>query len=186
MYDFPRYAGRKKNANASKVMDMLRVWKVSVALFFILVATASSADWQVYKNHEHQFTIDYPAGLFNSRGPAEGGEGVTFSNSERALVLSIYGFQNGDELPMKTVRDIVVENYGDREITYERLTKSWMVLSGYEQINGREMIFYHRLATNEAGNRYSVMEFTWPVANRQSVDPLLKRMSRSLTSPTAK
>jgi hypothetical protein len=149
-------------------------------------ALAMNADWQVYKNHEHQFTIDYPAGLFTQRGPAEGGDGVTFTSPNDSLVLSIYGFQNGDELPIKTVRDIIVENYSDRDITYQRLKDDWFVLSGYEMINNQRMIFYHRIAGNSDGTRFAVFEFTWPEKDRQAIDPLITRMSRSLTSPAAR
>jgi len=162
---------------------------VFLSLFLLLTGvftSASAADWQTYQNHEHGFSIDYPAGIFTTRAPSEDGEGVTFSNPEKSLRLSIYGFQNGDELPMKTVRDIIVENYADRDVTYERLTKNWIVLSGYENPDGERTIFYHRLAINKAGDRFSVFEFKWPESRRSEIDPLLKRMSRSLTSPKAK
>ena len=147
---------------------------------------ASATDWQTYRNHDHGFSLDYPADLFDRRDKAAFGEGVVFSSDDGRRKLAIYGFHNGDELPMKTVRDIVVENYVDREITYERLKGNWLVLSGYETIDGEQMIFYNRLESNRAGNRFSAFEFTWPVAGREKIDPLLKRMTDSLGSPTGR
>ena len=58
-----------------------------------------------------------------------------------------------------------------------------MVISGYESDQGARSIFYHRLATNASGDRYSVLELTYPESKRKLVDKLIKRMSRSLTSP---
>ena len=161
----------------------LRQLPAALFMLFVFSVPALSADWQVYKNHEHGFSVDYPLDLFARIEPAEGGDGTTFRSADGDIVLSLYGFNNGDELPMKTVRDIIVENYGDRDITYERLTDRWMVLSGYESDQGARSIFYHRLATNASGDRYSVLELTYPESKRELVDKLIKRMSRSLTSP---
>ena len=164
--------------------SLVLIWRILCAVaLFPAQSLAAGPDWQTYENHEHGFTVDYPMGLFNRMSSAEGGDGTTFTNTSGDVSLSLYGFNNGDELPMRTVRDIIVENYADRDITYERLRKGWFVLSGYETINGVPSIFYHRLAKNRDGNRYSVMEFTYPVGDREMIDPLLKRMSRSLTSP---
>jgi len=166
-----------------EMFTMARIFGLSIFLLVTLINASSAADWQVYKSHQHGFTIEYPAGLFTTRNPATNGEGVTFSNPEQSLELSIYGIRNQDNLSMRDVRDILVDNYSDREITYERFTKKWMVLSGYEKIDGQDMIFYQRLAISKSGTLYSGFEFIWPEESRGKIDHLLKRMSRSLKPP---
>ena len=163
-------------------LSVARALLIALGLF-VTAAIANAADWQTYVNHEHGFQMDYPAHLFSSYGPAEDGDGTTFRSIANDKVLSIYGFQNGDELPIKTVRNIVVENYSDREITYERQKNNWLVLSGFQTDDGVRNIFYHRLASNRAGDRFAVFEFVWPESARADVDHLLKRMTDSLTSP---
>lgn len=166
-----------------QVKNFFRLFIISGMVLSALVYSSVAADWQTYRNHEHGFSLEYPADLFTQRGPSENWEGVRFSSKDERRFLSIYGFNNGDELPLKQVRDIIIENYSDREVTYQRLKDNWFVLSGYEKINGEEKIFYHRLASNKAGTRFAVFEFVWPLSQRDEIEPLVKRMSHSLTTP---
>ncbi|PCH48267.1 MAG: hypothetical protein COC23_00295 [Hyphomicrobiales bacterium] len=166
-----------------QVKNFFRQVVLAGILLSAFAFSCAAADWQTYRNHEHGFSVEYPADLFTQRGPSENWEGVRFSTQDGRRFLSVYGFNNGDELPLKQVRDIIIESYSDREVTYQRLKDNWFVLSGYEYIDDEKMIFYHRLASNKAGTRFAVFEFVWPVSQRDEIEPLVKRMSHSLTTP---
>lgn len=62
------------------------------------------------------------------------------------------------------------------DITYKRQARSWFVLSGYR---GGE-IFYTRVDRACGGQRWHVLELTYPRAAKRAMDAEVTRLSRNL------
>lgn len=146
--------------------------------------TAIAADWTTYGNARYGFSVDYPANLFTQQQASDNGDGITLKSEDGAIEFRAYAFNNGDELSMRDVRDILLQNMDGRSITYKRIKGSWMVISGYERSGGDTRdIFYQRIQSSRDGTRFSVFEIIYPETRRDEVDRLIRRMSLSLTPP---
>ncbi len=144
---------------------------------------AWAVDWQRYENRNAGFHVDYPADLFVTRENSGDGDGVVMKSEDGSIEFRAYAFDNDDELPLKEIREILMSPGDDREITYKRAKKNWMVISGYEHDGTRKMIFYQRLAASKDNRKLSAFEIIYPLELRKRIDPLIKRMSLSLTAP---
>ena len=98
----------------------------------------NNISYKTYKNARFLFSIDYPANFTVGNMP-ENGDGRRFSGKNAELVVSgnwVLEDVHGD-----------IENYFRKvkewkhKVTYERLSKNWFVLSGY---NEEGEIFYEK------------------------------------------
>ena len=145
---------------------------------------AGAVEWKTYTNDTHGFSVDYPLNVFDSEKEAESGNGITLETRDKSVEFRAYGFENGDNLPLETVQKIILEDSDERDVTYKRIKDDWIVLSGYEQEGDRLMIFYQRLQASKDLSRFSAFEIIYPESERSTYDPLIKRMSHSLTPPS--
>ena len=163
--------------------------KKLLALIFVLAAHAAAplahaAEWETYANESSGFTVEYPASLFSTLEPSREGDGIVSTSVDGEIEFRAYAFNNGDELPLDQVREIIVSDLDGREITYQRSKKNWIVVSGYEPGEGGVRdIFYQRLEASPDRSRFSVFEIIYPETERATVDKLIKRIGRSLTPP---
>lgn len=159
---------------------------VMIWLLFALVAAppALARDWQIYENPNAGFSLEYPAGLFATEEPSKEGDGIILKSADGEIELRAYAFNNGDELPLAQIRDIILADLDGREVTYKRIKNNWMVLSGYESgSSGARDIFYQRLEASPDRSRFSVFEIIYPETRRAQIDGLIARIGRSLTAP---
>lgn len=166
------------------ILDMKTALRLICALFVMVNFTvAQAADWATYTNENYEFSVDYPADLFEVSQKSENGDGINLKNSDNSVEFRAYGFNNGDELPLAQVRDIILEDNDGRNVTYKAMKKNWIVISGTEEEDGRTMIFYQRLAASSDLSKFSAFEFIYPQADKAKYDALVKRMSLSLKAP---
>ena len=147
------------------------------------ISLAQATDWDTYSNARYKFSVDYPKGLFEVTKKSDNGDGITLTNIDSSIEFRAYAFNNGDELPLAQVRDIIIEDNDERNVTYKASKKNWIVISGTEEEDGRTMIFYQRLAASSDLSKFSAFEFIYPQADKAKYDGLLKRMSLSLKAP---
>ena len=162
-------------------------WGLLAVLFIanlVYALSAEAAEWSTYTHDEYGFSVDYPLNTFDTRKVAESGNGITLESNDQTVEFRAYGFENGDELSLKTVQDIILEDSDGRDVTYKRIKDKWIVLSGFEQEGDRRMIFYQRLQASDDLSKFSAFEMIYPESERATYDPMLKRMSLSLTAPT--
>lgn len=156
-----------------------------VGAFFLMVhfSVAQAADWTTYSNESYKFSVDYPADLFEVSEKSENGDGINLKNNDSSVEFRAYGFNNGDELSLTQVRDIILEDNDGRNVTYKAVKKNWIVISGTEEEDGRTMIFYQRLAASSDLSKFSAFELIYPQSDKTQYDALVKRMSLSLKAP---
>ena len=133
--------------------------------------------WQHYLNARFGTHADYPADLFTQPHYPENGDGVRWTG-RGGLELSVYGSWNVLEHNSKNYEAFLKEGFERHyaAISYREVTPDLLALSGVA--NGR--VYYER---HEFGDRAGVihsMVIEYPVAMRQTIDPLIARMSRSL------
>ncbi len=163
---------------------MRKLFTLTGAFFLMAnVCIAQAAEWSTYSNESYQFTVEYPADLFATSQKSENGDGINLKNNDSSVEFRAYGFNNGDELSLTKVRDIILEDNDDRTITYKAVKNNWIVISGTEEENGRTMIFYQRLAASSDLSKFSAFEFIYPQVDKEKYDALVKRMSLSLKAP---
>ncbi|MEE9375480.1 MAG: hypothetical protein V3V04_04020 [Rhizobiaceae bacterium] len=162
---------------------MRTIQMLFIFLFAITIQQVSAADWGTYSNPRYGFQVDYPLDIFDTTKQADNGDGVIMETFDGAIEFRAYGFMNGDELPLKQVQKIILEDSDGRDVTYKRNKGNWIVISGYEMEEGRRMIFYQRLAASADLKKFSAFEFIYPESDRAIYDPMLKHLSLSLTAP---
>lgn len=156
---------------------------IGAFIFLAGISAAQAADWTTYSNDSYKFSVEYPKDLFEVAEKSENGDGINLRNADSSVEFRAYGFNNGDELPLTQVRDIILEDSDGRTVTYKAVKNNWIVISGTEEENGRTMIFYQRLAASSDLSKFSAFEFIYPQADKTKYDALLKRMSLSLKAP---
>lgn len=156
----------------------------------ILAASAARADeldWETYVNSRFGFSVDIPAGFLLPLPPPPNGDGLGFENAERTVAASVFGAMNALELTFDEYYQGALDDPQLGRVTYKRKTDRWFVLSGYRTAKGpdgpQEVIFYQRLAIDDAGEAISGLNIVFPPAMKQTMDPIVTRMSRSLTPP---
>ncbi|MEE9313482.1 MAG: hypothetical protein V3V02_02440, partial [Rhizobiaceae bacterium] len=133
-----------------------------ILLFTFTTQQLYAADWATYSNPRYGFSVDYPLDIFDTTKKAPSGDGVTMETHDGNVEFRAYGFMNGDELPLKQVQNIILEDSDGRDVTYKRIKDNWIVISGYEMEGDVRMIFYQRLAASADLSKFSVFEMIYP------------------------
>ncbi|MEM9732296.1 MAG: hypothetical protein AAF903_02285 [Pseudomonadota bacterium] len=154
-----------------------------LSLVFLWVSPALATEWTQYTNPRYGFSIDLPQNVFEDANRSDNGDGLSISGLSGRATLLVYGFNNVlDQLP----RDLADEPDSDLtavEITYHRVKDSWAVVSGFADVGDDRVVFYSRYQANEDFSRYSAFRLIYPVSVRGLFDPLVGRLSKSLTAP---
>ena len=108
--------------------------------------------------------------------PAQGSKSVIrYVSPDRTAMLTL-GDEARDGRSVAEAFAAGTHRDGDR-ITYARKARSWFVLSGYR---GGE-IFYTRAGLACGGQRWHILELTYPRAAKRAMDAEVTRLSRNLS-----
>ena len=163
----------------------MRHLKTLLILVFAFAShQALSAEWGTYSNPKYGFSVDFPQGVFDTTKESDEGDGITMETLDHSAEFRAYGFMNGDELTLKKVQDIILQDSANRDVTYKRIKNNWIVISGYEMEGERRMIFYQRLSASPTLSSFSAFELIYPENKRALYDPMVKHLSQSLTAPS--
>lgn len=144
----------------------------------LLTAGAARADtWQLYQNDRYGTTIDYPD-IFRMQPPPDADDGRTFKSADGA-VFKVAASYNALDFTIASYRDFVIKNLdrGSR-VTYEAHGDNWFVISG---TNGGEL-FYEKHVLSHAAQMTEEFVISYPAAVKQTYDPIVARMAKSLRS----
>jgi len=152
-----------------------------------LSAAAQDFGWQPYVNARYGFSIDIPTEVLRPLPPPANGDGLAFENADRTVHVSVFGAMNALEFTFDQYYQAALDAPDLGRVTYKRKTDRWYVLSGYRTVDlggaPQEMIFYMRVAIDDGGTAISGLNMLFPPSLKEFMDPIVTRMSRSLTPP---
>jgi hypothetical protein len=152
------------------------------AALAVVPAAAQSSGWQVYENPAWGYRVQYPEYLFSLFADAPENGGATITTPDGAARLTLFGGPNIRGGGPDAIADDLALLPDIEQVTYRRVARDWMVLSGYltDQATGADTIFYQRLELSPDGERVAGFSLEYPVALRGAVDHLIGAMGRSL------
>jgi len=140
---------------------------------------ALALDWREYRNERYGFSLQYPANMFVVERTAEAGDGQVFVSQIGNARLLVGAFVNERGYsPASYQAYIARESYGGYTIGYQRLGRSWFVLSG----EGRGKVFYEKVVFSCAGRLINSFSLLYPVADRDTFDPIIQRIEDTFRS----
>ena len=175
-------------ATALRTGSCHRCWKTIVAFLFPLLwftgGAAADLGWRNYTDSGLGYSVIYPVALFEGAPVREHG-GITLASSTGAR-LYIFGGPNATGRSPDTVAAQLAGSEDVARVTYRRLTRDWLVLSGYvagEPGEFRGSIFYERIAFSPDGRTLAGFRLVYPRNQRALFDPVIATIGRSLRAP---
>jgi hypothetical protein len=161
-------------------MRMPRVVLAAILLVVAALEPAASESWRTYRNARFGTSASYPADVFTPGEEPANGDGLTFTSPDGARLL-IFGQNNAlGETPSSFQKRLVSEAPNDySSVTYRKLDARSVTLSG---LRG-DMVYYERYVFSVPPGTIHAAIITYPVALKGRFDPLVSRISRSLTAP---
>ena len=149
------------------------------ALLLLAQATAASAGPVDYSNPRFGTTVTFPGEVFSlPEPPPENGDGMTFLSPDGAR-LAVWGSFNALEQTPEQLADWEVGHQTpNAELTYRRVAKDWLVLSGFD---GDE-VFYKRFEFGADGVIHGLL-VTYPKALKARYDRLVGPIASSFGGP---
>ncbi|HEY1360649.1 MAG TPA: hypothetical protein VGF60_00305 [Xanthobacteraceae bacterium] len=133
-------------------------------------------DWTTYVIPEYGTRVQYPAGLFLSKGPSPKGVGEQFESADGSVSLVIYSQDNSEaDTPVSYLgRNLRVD---PATIDYRRVTSSFFAISSERE----GAVYYSRC--NFSGGRAGAIhcfDLIYPQSLKRAWDPVAARISLSL------
>jgi hypothetical protein len=140
---------------------------------------ALALDWREYRNDRYGFSLQYPADLFVVERTAQAGDGQVFHSQIGNARLLVGAFVNDRGYsPASYQAYIARESYGGYAIEYQRLGRSWFVLSG----DGEGKVFYEKVVFSCAGRLINSFALLYSMADRATFEPIIERIEDTFRS----
>lgn len=155
---------------------LLRALPAALAL---ALATPALAEWKRYSEPDGA-SIAVPRHVFDA--PVRRDEtGTAFADRAGDLELVVFTWENDADHTLGTIAaDLRVTMKGKRDVTYQRVGRTFMVQSG---LTSEGDIFYERTEPSGDGSRFVTMRLVYPPSRRGDVDRHIKRIGLSLKGP---
>ena len=150
-----------------------------------MVIAQTSIEWQRYVDEQYAFSIDLPVGMFE-RPLDETAAGLKLQEIGGEGQIEIFGWDNLDNQSPGELLDALEQAQRLGEVTYRANGNSWFVLSGYftaEDAPDEPLVFYTKVMFSRDRSRIAAFEISYPADELDRFDPIVTRLSRSLTSP---
>lgn len=149
----------------------------AVALAAMLFACPGYAAQSTYVNERFGTSIAFPDDVFTQRmPPPDNGDGQRWQAPDGGT-LAVFGRYNVmDETPESLADN--AKHEGGRQVTYSKVGKDWVVLSGTET----GQVFYERYQFGKSDVIHTVV-IGYPVALKAKYDPLVGHIAASLKGP---
>jgi serine/threonine-protein kinase len=148
---------------------------VSIALLTVS-ARAQTLEWTIYQDSEVGCRLDYPSTVFTLL-PRASDEPQRFAGPDERTSFTIIGADNPSGHTTADIRTGYRRASTGDEITYERTTRDFLVVSGYRG----DRIFYTKVSISGDGESACILELVYPRADKLKFDRIVTRMSRSFT-----
>jgi len=145
------------------------------------LAQTAADRWSDYVNARFGTAIVYPANRFSPDPPPENDDGRTFRAQDGAVLL-VFGQNNALE---DTVASLEAGKTGEdyAQVTYRARGASWLVLSGFRDIEGTRSVYYEKTLFSRTGAVLHTMILTYPEARKSRYEPIIARIAGSLKAP---
>ncbi|MBX7243133.1 MAG: hypothetical protein K1X92_15420 [Bacteroidia bacterium] len=128
-----------------------------------------------YCNSRFGYCVEYPQGILYPQPESDNGDGRVFKNKKGEKILTVFGFNNIDNLTIQQQFDIDLhEKTEERTITYQKSGKNFFVISGYE--NGK--IFYQKTIL-QPDDTFSYAILLYDETEKALYDPVATRVYKT-------
>lgn len=148
------------------------------ALFFGALSVAFAEPVR-YANPRYGTTVTFPGEVFSlPQPPSENGDGMSWAAPDGGF-LAVWGMYNALGQTPEEYADWENENQGPGyQVTYRRVAKDWVVLSGYD---GGE-VFYKRFEFGAEDVVHALL-IRYPKARKAAYDRLVGPIAESFDGP---
>ncbi len=145
----------------------------------LAIVQAASAEPVRYANPRYGTTVTFPGEVFTEpQPPSENGDGMSWQAPDGGF-LAVYGMFNALGQTPEEFADWESEDQGPGyEVTYRRVAKDWVVLSGYD--GGK--VFYKRFEFGSEDVIHALL-LTYPKARKDVYDELVGGIAGSFGGP---
>jgi hypothetical protein len=139
------------------------------------VLQADTAQYETYRNHQFNFTVEYPKQLlFPLSAPAED-DGRLFVSADRAIRMVAYGRPQVDK-SLETFYQSLLQSHQLRgsEVTVTDLATDQFVIAGYAPDGD---VFYHKTLLRD--NEFLILALDYPAALQPEFDDIVAAIAQS-------
>ena len=139
-------------------------------------------NWQLYVNKRFGTKIDYPADFLTGGYSSINGDGTTLQSNDGRIELKVFASFNALGHTLAQHESWIWRSSQGRRVTYEKRGRNWFVLSGFEG----DSIFYEKRMMSDDGDIIHGFLLVYPATNKETMDPIVARLSRSFSIPREK
>ena len=160
---------------------MLRRLAAGMLSLALLQSGAIAADdWQRYTNGRFGTSAEFPAHMLIAEAPPANGSGQSYASSDGLVRISIFGsfLVLVDDFEAYRQDRLNLAKEGGVEVTYTAGENDWFVYSGLKDGD----IVYFKAIPACGGEAASHVVLTYPQTQKETMDPVVVRVSKSLRS----
>jgi hypothetical protein len=135
--------------------------------------------YNTYANARFNYTIKYPLNILIPQGESANGDGQKFISPDGQAILTVWGEYNALDESLKNRYNEVLNKLSG-SITYKILKDNVFVISCYQ---GNKIFYQKTILIN---SMFKTFIITYSKSYRQLFDPIVKEISSSFCSPSAR
>ena len=147
-----------------------------------LAVPALAADWVRYSNPRFGATADVPAEGFIANPPPDNGDGQSWVSEDGKGEIAVYGSFVVIAETFEAYRNFLIKSAKDEglDIIYDVGGRGWF---GYSGLQGSDIVYMKVVrAENCSALVANHIYLKYPASQKESYDPIVRRMAKSLTS----
>lgn len=158
-------------------MNFNKTLSTAILSAALLYSSAANADYTHYKIEQSGTSISFPSGMFNWEEELGENQTGTLFTAEDGGSLALFSYNNDGSITPKDIANNIRQNTSENfNITYERVTKNWMVQSGYQD----DLVYYQRMEFNPSGKIHGML-LRYPKTVRKKYDRNISKIAKSLS-----
>jgi len=139
-------------------------------------------DWATYRNERYGLVLRYPADVLQPERTSEAGDGQVFVSPDGNARLLVGALPNSDrQSPAAYQEQIARDSYADYQVTYRKVSSSWLALSG----EGNGKTFYEKVIFSCNGRLINSFAMIYPTAQSGLFDRVVEGIEKSFRAGTA-
>ena len=151
-----------------------------LSLALLQSGAAAADDWERYTNERFGTSAEFPAHMLSAEAPPANGSGQSYASADGLVRISIFGsfLVLVDDFGAYRQDRLNLAKDGGVEVTYTAGGSDWFVYSGLKDGD----IVYFKAIPACGGEAVSHVVLTYPQTQKESMDPVVERVSKSLRS----